>query len=390
MSQCSRELIPLEPIQYVKLQVSSVNTSSIWNVLEEASPQQVGEMSSLLKSKLRESGSNAIFARGDRIIVNSLPSKALMDVKNVIPNANLISILSASMTILLENFQPKLITKPIGEILKEDALASSKIKGYESHSLLNILNSPSFRSIGTQSLDHGTLMTDLDKNGEVALYFVNSILGDTAKEAWLDALLAYGVENNYVVNPNQLKFSLHDLFQFVLTMIHDYRTLNAATEFDFILQDQKYLFGWWLNCPRTTDNCIFPELPKDLIFSVSPILRLYFSPGFELSMIVSATKPHVKSLKDVIEVDEKIWHEVYSILNSFTQGTTPKLETPSINEPEDTQVMIDLIHRVWPILLFVFWVVSSHVWVYWMFYCCWLVATRVVKRTHIPRPKVAN
>lgn len=383
------DLIPFEPVQYIKSHVMPVNSSSVWSLLQEASPQEVGEISRSLKTKFNDllhgSGTNVVFAKGDRVIRKFLSSKSAMDQKNKLPYANVIAVVSTSMTILLESFQHEVVSEPIGKVLKGEDLSAPIAKAYKSHSFLDILN---LLSTGNSDTSLPALMKDLERSGMVAMHFLDAILGSTAKEAWMDALLAYNIEN-YVKDDDQLVVSLHNIFQYLLTVNHDFRILHKSTKLYADLQEERYMFGWWLNCPRTTDSCMFPDLPDDLIFSVSGTLRMYVSPSFDLSLIVS--DPHSQAtFDDIIRFDGNIWKQIYSVLN-------PNVDSSSVSEGEapspatnSTDKLTELVYQVWPVLLFMFWVVSSHVWVYWMFHCCWLVATKISKRTHIQRPKLAS
>lgn len=384
--QTSRELIAFEPIQYVKSSSLSIDESSVWNQIMEASSQEIAEVSSVIKQNFRSAlngtKTNVLFARGERIISKRLSSKTVLSDVHKVPYANLIPLLSVSMTILLEGFQSKLINKPIGEILKGEDLLNPIIKGYESKSLLEILCILTTGNLEAPMLDSDLNLDDLNRHGEVALFFVNSVLGSSASEAWRDALMAFNIEHS-LTDSNHLEMSMRDLLQYVLTVIHDFQMMLEATEVNGLpLQNPRYLFGWWLNCP-VNGKCMFPHLPKDLIYSVSSSLRIYISPMLELSLIISNTKSEGLTMNKVVEVDLYIWKQIYSALKKESTESDPLLE-------ENEDVVVDFIHGAWPILVFVFWVVSSHIWVYWVFHCCWFVATSVSKRTHESRPKLAG
>lgn len=399
-SESNRELIRFEPLQYIKSQILSANESTIWSQLLEASPQQIGEISSLVKEKLhgifRGSETNYILARGERVISKRLSKNTNIDGMRKVPYANLISLLSVSMTIVLEGFQSKLINTPIGEILKGDDLSNPVIKGYELLSLLEILSMVTSSLKEEQTIDSEIIIENLNKNGEVALCFVNSVLGDTKREAWMDALMAFTIEN-YLEDSGQMKLSLNNLFQFALTVIHDFRVMEQATVMELPFQDHRYLLGWWLNCPRSGGDCIFPDLPQDLIFSMSSALRIYISPSFELFLILSDAKSEVKLLQDLVLIDRNIWMQISSAVYQDIADTTDS-ETADISDVESETAGVSAntggfayyIHRGWPAFAFIFWVASSYIWVYWMFCCCWYISTFVSKRTHIPRPQTAT
>lgn len=400
--QSNRELTRFEPLQYIKLQILSVNESTIWSQLLEASPQQIGEISSLVKEKLhgvfQGSETNYILAKGDRVISKRLSKDTNIDGMRKVPYANLISLLSVSMTIVLEGFQSNLINKPIGEILKGDDLSNPVIKGYELLSLLEIMSMVTSSHKEEETMDSEIIIENLNKNGEVALSFVNSVLGGAKKEAWMDALMAFTIEN-YVEDSGQMKLSLNNIFQFALTVIHDFRVMEQAAIMDLPLQDHRYLLGWWLNCPRSGD-CIFPDLPQDLIFSVSSTLRIYICPSFELFLIISDAKSEVKSLKDLVTVDRNIWKQISSAVYQDIADTTtvPNSEAAGISDGESEPASVSAnagelayyIHLGWPVFGFLFWVSSSYIWVYWMFHFCWYISTFVSKRTHIPRPQTST
>ena len=369
--QPDKELIPFEPIQYIKLQTSPMNESSIWNMLFEADPEHVGTMSSLIKEKLQNllnnSETNILLTKGDRIISKQLFATETNAINNF-PYANLISLLSVSMPILLENYQFKLINEPTGEVLKSD-LANSIPTQQRSKSLLYLLN---HLPGGREGLDTSTLMEDLKMNGKSALYFVNSILGEDANEAWMDAFLAFGIEN-YIVDASQLKLSLYNIFHYALAIIHDFHAMKAAPEIDVIpINDNGYVFGWWLNCPVAHKDCLFPELPQDLIFSLDPTLRIYISPGLELILIVSNQKSNAISINDIFKIDKEIWKQIYSSLPGYDARSEEGTHKVDI-KAGDRDVIVDFIHQVWPVLVFLFWVVSSHIWVYWMLHFLWII-----------------
>ena len=237
-----------------------------------------------------------------------------------------------------------------------------------------------------QNLNLEVTLEDMNKLGEVALFFANSVLGKTASEAWMDAFMAFNIEN-YKADSVQLQLTLHNLFQYALTVIHDFGVMKEAAFVDLPLQNERYMFGWWLNC-LNSGHCFLPHIPRDVIFSVSSTLRIYISPTFELTLIISDTKSDIQTFNDVIKADAKIWEQIYSALMKEDDGNGVQSERVSVDLSATTDKTINkMVHWAWPILVFIFWVVSSHVWVYWMFHCCWFVATSVSKRTHVSRPQ---
>ncbi len=396
-----KELIPFEPIQYVKSLTSPRNESSIWSILDEISPEYAGEMSVLIQNKLDDllqgRDFSVVLAKGERIFSKKLSLNKDMKDFTDFPYMNLLSFVSLSMTILLENFQSKLITEPIGGILKGKDKENLIFKEHKTMSLLDVLTTlPAIEGVSSV-YSSNSLVEKMNANGEVAFSFINSILGTSAKEAWMDALMTFGIDDN-IVNPGLLKLSLFNIQQYAIAVIHDFCSMNSVPEIDMIdVRNKSYMFGWWVNCPLADNDCIFPELPRDLIFSVSSSLRIYISPSLELNLIVSNTNSQLKTMNDIIIIDGAIWEQIVSVVSMNSEECVSKLEdepvltkdeaVESIYKANGDQPLINLIHRIWPILVFLFWVISSHVWVYLVFHGCWFISRLVLRRTHIPRPK---
>ena len=386
--QSNKELIPFEPVQYIKSQISQVNESSVWGQLNEADTAQAGELSSLIKIQLEklmeDSGTNVVLAKGERIICKQLSSEIKMDTPVVFPYTNVLSFLSMSLTILLENFQSRLINEPLSEVLKGKDLADPILDGHEHRNFLNLLNAPYTVDKEEVPMESSKIFEDLHINGKLASYFINSVLGNSAGEAWVDALMAFGIEKKDINVEIEPYLSLNNILQYALAVIHDFHMMDKATK-SMTLEDQWYLFGWWINCPVTSNECMLPGLPRDLIFSLDPALRIYISPSFEIVLIVSDTRSHLKSVNELFTHDKKIWLKVSSALQNISNE---KLNYTGADS-RTLYTSNDFIYASWPVLVFIFWVMSSHIWVYWMFYCCWFTATCVSKRTHILRPKTA-
>lgn len=91
------------------------------------------------------------------------------------------------------------------------------------------------------------------------------------------------------------------------------------------------------------------------------------------------------TIADILHEDRHIWDKIYSVIDPTPQNTEPKLEGT-----KDAQKAWTWTSWLWPILVFLFFILSSHIWVYWMFHAFWYVVGFFVKRTHIPRPKTAK
>lgn len=449
-SSSDRELLPYEPLQYIKTISPSVSDDSVWRKFVELSAQEAGQLTADMKARLKahlaKTGTSVVFAKGERVLTQRRSSKLKWDSTVELPFANTLSLLSVILPILLENYKHSVIANPIGEVLKGDDLENPLIKGHESKSFLDLLNK---LPLSGTSLDLGsrTLLNDMNTNGKLAVHFANTVLSESAREAWLDALLAIGMEDMKLSENGHLEMSLKSLLQHVLTVLHDYRILGVVPKSEIIPPDgERFLFGWWQNCPRTksgTSKCLLHGLPEDAIFSLSPSVRIYVSPSLELLMIILgpdaspitasgqySNKKELKSVDDILQEDGAIWGQISSVISDamsdlgassssvgeggFSQSDarepervkkdeqaakesdTKQSEVPSAEaqkgasvEDPDQSELAKWIHWVWPMLVFLFWVTVSHIWVYWLLHCCWFLMKKFSKRGYAPRPKTA-
>ena len=447
-----RELLPYEPLQFIKTVSPPVGSDSIWREFGELSAQEAGQltadMKARLKSHLAKTGTSVVFAKGERVLTQRRTSKLKWNSTLELPFSNTLSLLSTVLPILLENYKHSVIATPMGEVLKGKDLDSPLVKGHESESFLDLLNKLP-KSDSTLDLSSNTLLNELNVNGQLAVYFANSVLSETAKEAWFDALLAIGMEEMKFSQDGRLVMNLNGLLQYALTVLHDFRILGVVPKSEIIPPDgDHYLFGWWQNCPKAksgSSNCLLPDLPEDAIFSLSPSLRLYISPSLELLTIIlgpdasAATasgqysnRRDLKSVDDILREDGAVWQQISAAISgdkpdvgtgssdsdSATSGFSPKSDESEhdrgkreeqkeresqskqaeaspgdksqapVEDPDQSE-LAKWIHWMWPVFVFLFWVTISHVWVYWLFHCGWLIMKRVSKRGHLPRPKTA-
>ena len=461
-----RELLPYEPLQYLKTTSPSVSGESVWSEFVELSAQEAGkvtaDMKGKLKSHLAKSGTSVVFAKGERVLTQRRTTKFKWDSPIELPFSNTLSVISVILPILFENYKHSVIADHIGKVLKGDDLNNPLVKARESRSFLDLLNKLPKSGTTSPDLSSNTLLKELDSNGKLALYFANTVLGQSKKEAWMDALLAIGMEEMKFSKNGHLMMSLHSLLQYCLTTIHDFRILGVVPKSEMLTHDgNHYLFGWWQNCPKTKSDqaseCLLPNLPEDTIFSLSPDVRLYVSPSLELLLIIVgpdaspvtanggySAKKELKTIRDILQADDAIWEQFYSVFSTEqsdagaasnsdgisqsqvsdrerddektrqeqkgreqerkedNQQKQKREETnkqsqhqtnahpsgESVEDPDQSE-LAKWIHWVWPMLVFLFWVTISHVWVYWLFHCGWLIFTRIFKRAHIPRPKTA-
>ena len=299
---------------------------------------------------------------------------------------------------------------------------------------MNKLPTPGDSSL---DLDSITLLKELDNNGQLARYFANTVLGEMSKEAWSDALLAIGMEEVQFSEEGRLIMNLQALLQYILTVMHDVNLLGRVPKSEIIPPDGgHFLFGWWHNCPRSSSGCLLPDLPEDMIFSLSQNVRIYISPSLELSLIVTSAdaspdtakgeftaKKVMKTIGEILRADGLIWAELESVVSGEGSSQSSRVgdgaskrqqeeekddrkkeksetstaefskasEQGRVEDPDRTDSQLAAwIHWGWPVTIFFFWVTISHVWVYWVFHCAWFILTRLSNRAHVPRPKTAR
>ena len=412
--QSDQKWTDFQPVKAIKLELSDSQQPSIWTILGELDYEQAGAMTTHLKKSLLEFQSkySYVLAKGEHVISKHNAAGVSFDDPYEFPYGSSLALLSYSLGILLEGFRPAVIYHPMIESLKGKDRNNPILQRQKQKSLFDLLTTlPSFD--GSQSVeDSKEIVNGLDSYGREAMTYVNTILGKSKNEAWLDSFYALGIEEAPLTSSDQLKIKLHRLLSYSLAVIHEFKVSPSAPRIAGLpTVDRHYMFGWWVNCPNSLGSCLCSQLPEDLIVSVTPTLRIYIVPSLELSLIVHTTqKADVRSLREMLGEDKSVWSEMRTFLENLggtsdrfqevKQGSPVNSEAKSSNalpENENDSVekvakdsddaTIRFIHHVWPVLVFVFWVVSSHVWVYWMLHCCWILATYASKRTHIPRPK---
>lgn len=439
------ELLSYEPLQYLRTVSRTDGGDSAWRDFVEMSAQEAGDITAEMKKRLKvhlaKSGTSVVLAKGERVLTQRRSTNLKWDSTIELPYSNTLSLFSVILPILLEGYKHDVIDDPIGDVLRGEDVKNPLVRGHEARSFLDLLNKLP-RSGAELDLDSDELLKDLDANGALAVYFANAILGKSAREAWMDALMAIGIQEMKFSHNGLIVMNLKILLQYVLTVLHDFNLLGVVPKSEILPPDNdRYLFGWWQNCPKTksgatmTRNCYSSYLPEDAIFSISRDVRIYISPSIELTMIVLgpdaspatasgqfSAKMNLKSIGDILRADSLIWEQLYSVISiessdadTVSQSdaseqerenkkSEQKQKRDSVDEREQTasssdretvkedlnqSELAEWIHWMWPMVLFVFWVTISHVWVYWLLHCVWLIMTRLSSRAHIPRPKTA-
>ena len=65
-------------------------------------------------------------------------------------------------------------------------------------------------------------------------------------------------------------------------------------------------------------------------------------------------------------------------------------EGGTTTERPEKAMLVWVIYKSWPITVFLFYTILSHVWVYWIFHLLWLVCSTLFSGIYLPRPKTAK
>ena len=301
LTQPSSALLKFEPIQYLAAHLSP-GGSALGDYLEEASAQDAGSWLSTVKANLKEhlaeTESSVVLVKREQVLLQHRVEGLEMNTSFEIPPANLLSVISIALPILFEGYSADTLSRPVNKVLQDSSTTSS---------FLDLLS----------KLPAEEPIASMAENGKVSLQFVNAVLGDHAREVWLDAYMGMGVTSPAPTGNHPMMMSMNDLNQLALMMSHDSVAMQPADDTkSFPLDDANYLFGWWVNCPKATPTqCLIPHAPADTVFSLSPDLRLYVSPSLELTLIIlgpgaTSGKSSKSSLKEILQEDGDFWKEL--------------------------------------------------------------------------------
>lgn len=380
------QLVPHDPVDYLQSQVAAVGTEqedSPWKRLTiENTSQKVKAIQASFSSKPASGTPSVLLFHGDKCLLNSFAGLEWNSSVSV-PSAVVLAITSATLPILLEGYKDATFNDPIKTVLKEKSPLDPSFKGYELDSLKDLLT---LLPAGFDVEDAAQL-EGLSARGRVAVQFTKTLLGpQSSTEAWRDALMSVGIEDFSFDDSQGLVTTLKHVSNFGVAMVHLLRNAQVArvSEKDRLpLSQRRYLFGWWLNCAlqQEEEECLLPNLPRDTIFSISPTLRVYVSPSLSLSLLVLGSSPEKSrqtSIAKVLEEDKDIWQRLYTAL-------VPPGEDGKSSEKNTTWWTM-----AWSVSYFLFFILSSHLWVYWIFHLVWYCITAISKKAHIPRPKTAK
>ena len=381
----SGQVLPHDPLDHLKAHLAVVGTEEAFpwkQFVNENTSQKVEIMQASFPKKATAGAASVLLFHEDKCLLNSLVSGLEWNSTVTIPSAIVLAIASATLPILLEGYKASVFNDPLKTVLTNKNVDASLLKGYESASLKDLLTTLP----AGFSMEDPSQLDDLGSRGKAVVQFTTALQGSQGSaEAWKDALMSVGVEDSAFDDRQDLVTTLKHVANFGVAMTHLMRNARGdrvpASE-RLPLARRRYQFGWWLNCAQEQEEdevkCLLPILPRDTIFSVSPTLRVYVCPSLSLSLVVlnsSLGKPLRASVTEILEQDSDIWWRLYKTLD------------PSSEDGEGKETWSTM---MWSLLWFLFFTLSSHVWVYWIFHLIWYCLTAISKRAHIPRPKTAK
>ena len=231
----------------------------------------------------------------------------------------------------------------MGTILKGEHKNDRRVKDYLSLSLFDILTKLP-QSTSTVDLDDSGLLPELDHRGEAAFYYVTTILDNVAKDAWKDVLISVAMERSAFSDKGQMITSLADLARYSSMLAMDLTSFSDAPVSDtYPLDAGHYLFGWWVNCPRRRKDkaveCLVPYLPASTLIVINPAIRIYCIPRLNMHVVVGhiGSSLEGQSVRDVIQEDEQIWKQIYSVVNPKASKMASKKASTQAEESSATQ-----------------------------------------------------
>ena len=173
-----------------------------------------------------------------------------MNTSIILPRATVLSLIGITLPILLEDYKKDVLTEPIGNILRGDDVENSLVKGHESLSLFDLLTK--LPKTDSSILQDPALFRALFKRGNLALYYVNAVLGPGLREAWVDATFSVGMEMTRLNKAaTTLTGSFEELQQYLLMLDHELSVVDEVSKSKlYPLDGKRFLFHWWLNLSK--------------------------------------------------------------------------------------------------------------------------------------------
>ena len=405
------QALPYEPMSVIKTLLGSASYDDLpmWKQLTDGGSQMRSALQSAVKPLLRKGQAILLSVRG-KLVLQEVSGGVKLTNTLVMPNANVLSLMGASIPIFFEGYKPELLSDKFGSVLKgsDKSLAS----GYETKSLLELLN-----VVPTEE-NPVSFWSQFNKQSERAFQVANKLLGATAQEAWRDSFMAVEMDDAEF-DSGTIKTQLSFVVRFGAAVLNEIKSLDSLKKIPLQHSD-RFAFGWWLNCEKKSASCFLPSAPGDTVFSVSSQLRIYTTPSLDTVMIIADSSSKLPDSFDAImKADDRVWQEIRKTIAPKEEVKLPQEETivtqeakgekkviteEDSTEGEETwqlpayfQVFIDYfstylafletLNWFYRGLIFAVFVLVSHFLCYCGFHTIWLLGTMFSKTLHETRPR---
>jgi hypothetical protein len=277
-----------------------------------------------LKKVLKgESHVSAFLLKGTDVLTQRMASGIQFNSTFLLPYGNLLPVLSTTLPILLENYKRELLHNAMGDVLNGKHRENVDVKNYLSLSLHDLVTKLPRKGEGDSvDLKDPSLLSELNRRGKAALFYVNTVLEDVAGDAWKDALISVAMDQSAFSSNGQMITHFMDLGMYAEALSNDLVNFFEVSKSDlYPLDGGHFLFGWWLNCPRGSSGskvsrCLAQFLPSDSVAVLNPAIRIYSIPRLALHLIIGNTgdTASTHTLTDVLRQDKLIWKAIYSVV----------------------------------------------------------------------------
>ena len=495
---------------------------------EKEASRKAAQMNKNLRAVLKsEAHVNVFLLHGSKVLAQRAATDVQLNSTILLPHSVLLPILSTTLPILLEGYKRELLHNPMGSVLKGEHRTNRDVKDYLSLSLNDLVTKLPESSGDAVDLESPILLSELNRRGKAALYFLNTALESMAEDAWKDALISVAMDHSAFSGSLQMLTHFQDLAMYADTLGNDLINFYEVSKSDLIPLDAgHFLYGWWFNCPRGATGsskesmCLAPFLPAESMAVFNRAIRLYTIPCLGLHLLVGnsgETAGATHTLSAILKQDRLIWKALYSVIDplsvsgddektaetereggapaqdtekqtptelpretekqeskpaqeekttktptpatveaethtSPTQTTPPQTagkpsveedevvgesapqqrkkksdsesksrssehqassapppsqkqveedviveeivrdddETTCVGEDGDKTLLVRAIYMSWPVMVFLFYVILSHLWVYWIMHLMWYICSTLFRGVYLPRPKTAK
>ena len=436
-SQGADKVIPHEPLSVVKsyLRSPSEEQLSLWRPLTESTgPTRESLLAKMLTNIKHLVQSRAIVMSLDgELILESFPGTMKWNTSHVLPNCNVLTLITSSLTILLEGHQPDIFFKELREL----STSNKKLNVPQRYQYMTLMNLFNKLPEGIDR-DSKTFNNEFNVQCHVVFQAISYLLGPSLNEAWNDAFMSLQLDESILDDKGHPVVPFFNLYRLTEVIHSDLSSLPLLSEDERDIYDRSdnYAFGWWMNA-GIDGKRLLDTLPNDAIFSMSPTAQIFVIPSLKMSAVFvnnAETSWAEKTYDEVLFANNELWRQVLLIVNPEysrayqkereermkAEGAGPADDGNEEKENEedvssDQSGTLEMIfnwiffgldwilgifylyleftsaqHFFIRILLWVVFISVAHVVVYWGFHIVWKTLTILFSRMHESRPKAGK